>query len=312
MSSLHCDVMRAAVIFAALFAGACCSSLPRLAPKRLSFPAVTAAPYESIVETTGQLHDSKRDRNVPLHTYSPAGAGAPFPVVIFSHGIGEDRDSYAYLGRALAHAGFYAIHLTHAGTDKAMLKHGYRALYRATKQKENWINRALDVTFVLDQFASDPHLDMKRVAVVGHSAGAFTAFAVAGMRAPDGGTLRDPRVKVIVPMSMPRIEGTYDAIDIPVLNLTGTCDTSLLYRTFPRHRRIPFESSHGPNHYLVTLQGVNHNMFSAPEDPHHPVIAAMTTAFLRAWIYGDAAARAWFDDPGRGTALGTQLSVERK
>jgi len=57
---------------------------------------------------------------------------------------------------------------------------------------------------------------------------------------------------------------------------------------------------------------VNHNMFSAPADPHHPVIAAITIAFLRAWIYGDTAARAWFDDPGRGTALGTQLSVERK
>lgn len=295
----------------ALFAGACCSSLPRLAPKRVSFPELRA-PYESVIETTGQLVDRKRNRAVPLHTYSPAGAHGALPVVIFSHGIGEDRDSYAYLGRALARAGFYTIHLTHAGTDKAMLKRGYRALYRATKQKENWINRALDVTFVLDQFAGDATLDLERVAVVGHSAGAFTAFAAAGMRAPDGGSLRDPRVKAIVPMSMPRIAGNYDAVDIPVLNLTGTCDTSLIYRTFPRHRRIPFESSRGPNQYLITMQGVNHDMFSAAEDPHHAVIAAITAAFLRAWLERDAAARAWFDDPGCGDALGTKLCIERK
>ncbi len=231
--------------------------------------------------------------------------------MIFSHGIGEDRDSYAYLGRALARAGFYAIHLTHAGTDRAMLKRGYRALYRATKEKQNWINRALDVSFVLDSFAGDPALDMTRVAVVGHSAGAFTAFAVAGMRAPDGGSLRDPRVRVIVTgvtvwcrHRWCNDAGSYKAIDIPVLNLTGTCDTSLIYRTFPRHRRIPFESSRGQ--YLVTLQGVNHNMFSAAEDPHHAQIAAITVAFLRAWMENDAAARAWFDEPGRGDGLAVE------
>ncbi|HJQ36360.1 MAG TPA: alpha/beta fold hydrolase [Thermoanaerobaculia bacterium] len=296
--------MRLAALFVALFTAGCCTSLPRLPSKRVAFPA-PHAPF-GVIETTGQLVDAKRERAVPIHSYSPSGSPGPFPVVLFSHGIGEDRDSYAYLGRALARAGFYTIHLTHAGTDKATLQRGYRALYRATKEKENWINRALDVSFVLDQFEGDPALDLTRVAVVGHSAGAFTAFAVAGMRAPDGGTLRDPRVKVIVPMSMVRIAGNYDAIDIPVLNLTGTCDTSLIYRTFPRHRRIPFESSRGPHQYLVTLQGVNHNMFSAAEDPHHARIAAITVAFLRAWMENDAAARAWFDEAGRGDGLAVE------
>jgi len=303
--------MRLAALVGALLSAACCSSLPRLPPKHAPFPAARA-PYESIIETTGHFFDEKRNRDVPVHTYSPAGGRGPFPVVVFSHGIGEDRDSYAYLGRALAHAGFYAIHLTHAGTDKATLKRGYRALYRATKEKENWINRALDVTFVLDQLAPDDTLDLKRVAVVGHSAGAFTAFALAGARAPDGGTLRDPRVKVIVPMSMPRIPIRYDSIEVPALNLTGTCDTSLIYRTFPRHRRIPFDSTRAPHQYLVTLEGVNHDMFSAAADPHHALIASVTIAFLRAWLEDDAVARAWFDDPGRGAALGTRLSVERK
>ena len=294
--------MRVAVAFAALLAGACCSSLPRLAPKRLAFPAPRAR-FDSIIETAGQFNDAKRGgRAVPIHTYAPQGAPGRLPVVIVSHGIGEDRDSYAYLGRALAKAGFYVVHVTHAGTDRAVLERGYRALYRATKQKENWINRPLDVSFVLDRLANDANLDMEHVAVVGHSAGAFTAFAAAG----------DPRVKVIVPISMPRIPGSFAVIDIPVLHLTGTCDTSLIYRTFPRHRRIPFEQSNNPRQVLVTLRGVNHDMFSAKHDPHHDAIAAITIAFLRAWMQDDAQARAWFEEPGRGEALGVPLSVERK
>jgi len=290
--------MRVAVALAALLAGACCSSLPRLVPKRIAFPAPRAR-FDSIIETAGQFNDARRGgRAVPIHTYAPQGAPGRLPVVIVSHGIGEDRDSYAYLGRALARAGFYVVHVTHAGTDRA--------------KKENWINRPLDVSFVLDRLANDANLDTDHVAVVGHSAGAFTAFAAAGMRGDEGQSLRDPRVKVIVPISMPRIPGSYDAIDIPVLHLTGTCDTSLIYRTFPRHRRIPFEQSNNPRQVLVTLRGVNHDTFSAKQDPHHGAIAAITIAFLRAWMQDDAEARAWFEEPGRGEALDVQLSVERK
>jgi pimeloyl-ACP methyl ester carboxylesterase len=170
---------------------------------------------------------------------------------------------------------------------------------------------------VLDQLALRSDADMERVAVAGHSAGAFTAFALAGMQMTDGTTLRDPRVKAIVPMSMPLMPGVvppggYDAIAIPILNVTGTCDTSLVYRTFPRHRRIPFESSRAPRQYLVTFERLTHDSFSAPKDPHHDAIAALTIAFLRATL-GDAVdARAWFDEPGRGETLGTPVSVERK
>lgn len=252
------------------------------------------------------------------------GAGDParatrLPIVIVSHGIGEDRDSYEYLGRALASAGFLAVHITHAGTDRAMLEKGYLHLYRAVKDPMNWVNRVLDVSFVLDQLARDPRADIDRVAVAGHSAGAFTAFAVAGLRAGDEGkgTLRDERVKVIVPISMPRMDGVvspdgYSAVDVPTLNITGTCDASLIYRTFPRHRRIPFESTTASRQYLVTIRDVNHDTFSAPSDRHHGLIATLVVDFLRAFLLGDAAAREWFDDGGLVKTDGTEMTVERK
>ena len=231
---------------------------------------------------------------VPVTIYEPAQSSG---VVLVSHGIGEDRDSYQWLGERLAASGFTAVHLTHRGTDREVLELGYRHLYRATKEKENWIRRPREVSAVLDALGVD------RAAVVGHSAGAFTAFAAAGLRSPDGLSLADPRVKVIVPMSMPKIPGLdYSAVNVPVLNVTGTCDTSLIYLTFPRHRRLPFQAR--PGQHLLTLRGVNHNTFSASAgDPHQDEIATAVIAFLRAFLLGDAEALRWFEDPGSTPAL---------
>ena len=310
-----------AALAAAIVASACCNSLDSLVDKRYR---VAAAPSSysppagaySVDETTESWHDAKRDRDVPVRIYTPHGASGPLPLVVFSHGIGEDRDSYAWLGRALASHGYVSVHVTHAGTDSAMLKSGYWNLYKATKKKENWVNRPLDVRFVLDQLASRRDLDMNRVAAAGHSAGAFTALALAGMRpAESRGELTDPRVKVAVAMSMPKLgaampDSGYDFITVPVLHMTGTCDGSLIYRTKPRDRRIPFLATHATNEYLVTFTGVNHDVFSNVADAHHSEIADVTIAFLDAWLRNDNAAREWLDRGGLASREG--VAVERK
>lgn len=306
--------MRPLAALLTLFAGACCSSLPRVPAKRVALPPLRAA-HDDVRALREEWRDARRERDVPVAIYRPAAAGARLPVVVFSHGIGENRDSYAWLGRELARHGFLAVHVTHAGTDRAVLERGYRHLYRAVKQKENWVNRVMDVPFVLDQVARRSDADMDRVAVAGHSAGAFTAFAVAGLGLVDGNATRDPRVKAIVAMSMPRMDGVvapggYD-VAAPVLNLTGTCDISPIYRTWPRHRRIPFDAARAPRQYLVTLEKATHVSFVV-EDRHRDAVAAIMVAFLRAWLLEDAASRAWFDDPGLADAFGSRVFVERK
>lgn len=295
----------------ALLASACCRSLDSLVDPHLLVPRSARtydhpASHEVTIERY-DWHDAARDRDVPVTIYVPRGEGR-WPVAVFSHGIGEDRDSYAYLGRALAERGYLAVHVTHAGTDKAMLKKGYRFLYRATKDKQNWVNRPRDVSFVLDQLRARKDVDLSRVAAVGHSAGAFTVLALAGMRMTDG-TLQDDRVKAGVAISMPKMEGVvppggYDGIAIPVLHMTGTCDTSLIYRTFPRDRRVPFEQTHAAHQYLVTLEHVSHDTFSNADDPHHAEIAQLVVAFLDAQLLGKDDARRWFDEGG--------VRVERK
>ncbi|HSP16953.1 MAG TPA: alpha/beta hydrolase [Thermoanaerobaculia bacterium] len=298
-------------LFAGFLTSACCASLPNLPQKRtIVLPAPSGS--HRVQESSAVWRDESRSRDVPVRIYAPADV-APAPVVIFSHGIGEDRDSYAYLGRALAANGFMAVHVTHAGTDKAVLRQGYWKLYRATKKPENWRSRPLDITFVLDKLSERHDVDMTRVAVAGHSAGAFTAFALAGARAPNGEMLLDRRVRVIVPMSAPRFEGiSYEEIAVPALNITGTCDSSIIYRTRQRHRRIPFEQTGSPHQYLVTIEGVNHDVFSNATDPHHAVIVRLTISFLRAWLLDDGEALAWFDDAGTAEVENDRLTVERR
>ncbi len=299
-------------LFSGLFASACCTSLPSPAMKQSEqLPAIVAS--HSVDESAAVWRDERRSRDVPVRIYEPAAASGRLPVVIFSHGIGEDRDSYAYIGRALASNGFIAVHVTHAGTDKAVLKQGYWKLYRATKKPENWRSRPLDVSFVIDQLGTRPDVDMSRIAVAGHSAGAFTALALAGARGSNGESFRDDRVRVIVAMSMPKIEGlSYDDIHIPVLNITGTCDSSLIYRTRPRDRRVPFEQTHATRQYLVTIDRVNHNTFSNATDPQHDVIVRLILDFLRAWLLDDHASRAWFEQPGSAVVDQERLVLEKK
>jgi dienelactone hydrolase len=308
--------MRVVALVAALITSACCTSLPGVRGTKRQPPPESTARFE--VETESLVwNDTVRNREVPAKIYSPAGARRPLPLVIFSHGIGEDRESYEYLGRALARAGFVAVHVTHAGTDRATLERGYRHLYRATKNKDNWRARALDVTHAIDRMVQRPDIDAQRIAVVGHSAGAWAAFTAAGMVTNQREWLGDARVKAIVPMSMPRMDGIvprdgYNRISIPVLNITGTCDTSLVYRTFPKHRRAPFEWTTAKQQYLVTIERLNHDHFSALQDRRHSALERLTVGFLRAFLLDDAAARAWFDETGLGEVDGERLTVEKK
>jgi predicted dienelactone hydrolase len=272
---------------------------------------------QSGVETrTFDLHDEKRNRDVPIRIYAPRDGGA-HPVVFFSHGIGESRDSYVYLGEYWAAHGYVAIHVTHHGSDADFLKkHGIIALHRAVREREPWLHRPLDVSFVLDELEkrSGPlaslssRVDLSRVAVAGHSAGAYTALVLVGAIVKNEESFVDPRVKAAIEISMPKLEpiflaGAYDRIRVPVLHLTGTRDSSLLYRTSAKDRRDAFERTRASDQWLVTVTGANHNTFSNAdrsdrvcEQGMHRIIQLTTTRFLDAYLRGDAAARKSLQD----------------
>jgi predicted dienelactone hydrolase len=276
-----------------------------------------------------------------VKVYSPAQGGGPFPVIIFSHGLGGSREGYAYLGRHWASHGYVSVHLQHLGSDKSVWEKSWNrllALRQAARRPENALNRPRDVSFALDQLellnqregAFKGRLDLGRVGMAGHSFGAHTTLAAAGqmLGRPEVReiSLADPRIKAAIPMSAPvprktDLNRAYASIAIPCLHMTGTRDDSPIGETRAKERRLPFDHIDGADQYLVTFQDGDHMIFSdhqrpwgrARDDTHfHELIILASTAFWEAYLKGEAPARSWLAGGGLGQALGGKAILEMK
>ncbi len=300
-------------------------------------PAASAGPYR-VSEWTGDWRDDSRARTIPVRIYYPDGPG-PFPVIVFSHGLGGSRDGYRYLGECWASRGYVSVHIQHPGSDEALIhsRRPFRALIAAAKDPKNALDRPKDVSFALDTLARldsqggfplRGKLDMARVGVGGHSFGAYTALAASGRILGNArvGTLdlRDPRIKACVALSAPS-KGesdcpSYASFAVPCLHMTGTKDMSPIGGTTPAQRRAPYDCIHGPDQYLVTFAGGDHMVFSGrlrrtpePTDARFQrLVCEATTAFWDAYLKGDPAAKAWLSGQGFKGELGAFGTFEEK
>jgi len=286
-------------------------------------------------------HDTKRDRDVPVKIYSPVTTNVAHPVILYSHGLGGDREGYQYLGEYWAARGYISVHLQHQGSDDAVWRdvpvwRRKRAMQRSAADADNAVNRPLDVTFVLDELErlnrDSPvwrnRLDLDRVGLAGHSFGAFTTLASAGLVLRAGTraetTFGDPRIKAAIPMSAPvtgdkrRFDLTYGAIKIPCLHMTGTKDSSPIGETSAEQRRIPFDHSNHSDRYLITFNGGDHMIFSgragarsASDETFQRLIQQSSTAFWDAYLRQDRKAKAWLTNDFR-EVLGDDGEFEMK
>lgn len=298
-------------------------------------------PHEvAIIRSTWQ--DDTRRRQVPVKIFYPAQGAGPFPLVIFSHGLGGSREGYQYLGSHWASHGYVSVHLQHLGSDRAVWENSWLklpALWRAAGKLENSLNRPLDVTFALDQLeilnqSESPfkgRLDLTRVGAAGHSFGAFTTLAAAGQVFKGQGgrerSLADPRLKAAIPMSAPVprrrefLAQAYAKITIPCLHMTGTRDDSPIGGTSAADRRLPFDHMNGSDQYLVIFQDGDHMIFSGhqrrwsrdiKDARFHHLIRLGTTVFWEAYLKGDATAKDWLTSGGLARALEGDASLEVK
>ncbi|MEP0843579.1 MAG: hypothetical protein HRF43_12825, partial [Phycisphaerae bacterium] len=113
----------------------------------------TPGPH-AVAEALFDWRDQARDRDVPVKVYYPQAGGGPFPVIVFSHGLGGSRETYSYLGRHWAGHGYVCVHVQHVGSDESVWKGQTRpmeAMKRALLDPRNTLNRPPDVRFVLDR-----------------------------------------------------------------------------------------------------------------------------------------------------------------
>src|SRR5947209_8130565 len=137
--------------------------------------------------------DEARQRTIAAKIYAPVWRGLssppPFPVIVFSHGLGNSKEGYSYLGEHWASHGYVSIHPDHPGADVEVTRHGLWHLYLAGFDRAFWTTLPEDDHFVIDQVvrgnlpeALRGHVDTTRIGVAGHSIGAYAALAIGGMQ----------------------------------------------------------------------------------------------------------------------------------
>jgi predicted dienelactone hydrolase len=134
------------------------------------------------------LHDTSKTlaRTLNLDLYLPQTASTSLPIIVVSNGLGARRDRFDYLGKYLASHGFAVIIPDHPGSDRQRQEDFYRGLYPENFAATEFIDRPLDISFILDTLQQEPalglhdRLDFDNVGIFGYSFGGATALTLAG------------------------------------------------------------------------------------------------------------------------------------
>ncbi len=142
---------------------------------------------QSISIETNVLYDRSRDRYIPLDIYTAKKTHGP--LVIMSHGFASDRRFLRYLARHLASYGMTVVSVEHPGSDiHALIKTATGIKFSQILPSAEFIDRPQDISFVLNQLTlinkSNPQFkgkfNTKKVSIIGHSFGGYTALALGG------------------------------------------------------------------------------------------------------------------------------------
>jgi hypothetical protein len=228
----------------------------------------------------GLLADLSRNRRIRYRVRYPKGfVDAAAVVLLCQGGLGAEdgHTEFAHVATAYARLGFLAVNVGHLPSAGEMQRR---------------YDRPLDVSFVIDalvrvaaaargtpwdseealplpaDFARVP--DVEHIGVLGHSYGAFSAHAVAGVElGPTMGirNFRDPRVDAIVGIA-PQGKDRYGLFDKGPDNnswkdVTIPCYLLLGERDLPEWRRQPFDRYPAGGDKLLTIG----------KDQTHPSIA---------------------------------------
>jgi predicted dienelactone hydrolase len=254
-------------------------------------------------EQTRTLTDEKRQRSFDYDLYFPQSTGSsnlksPFPLIVISHGVAEDKETFAYLAQHLTSYGFAVAILEHPGSDAKKIQQYISGLGESPKAEE-LINRPLDVKFLLDNLESDAGLQTKinfqQIGAVGHSYGGYTTLTLAGAtidfeqvrkvcnpnkllnpssflqcRADELldknnlPNIQDPRIKAVIalnPLSSVILgQKGLSKIQVPVMMVGGSQD--IITPTVPEQIR-PYTWLKTPNKYLTIIENGTH--FSVSE-----------------------------------------------
>ncbi len=280
-----------------------------------------------IMIARGEWFDVNRNnRKIAYKTYCPAdGIGAPYPVIIWSHGLGGSREGAGFISRFIASHGYIVVHIQHLGTDSTLWEgkagHPWDVIRATHIPRHATLQRLKDVPFVLSQLKTlpiAPMMDMSKIGMSGHSFGAMTTQVMAGQRRGYGRrqySLHESRFKAGIVYSpvpfrkkkqhSPR--DFYGGIKIPLLMMTGTDDASPVENFGYQERVEVFTHSGGHDQHLLVLEGGDHMVYNGSRgqldanpkrDLHEQIIKILSLAFWEAYLKDHQDAKNWMTGDG--------------
>lgn len=261
------------------------------------------------------FRDHQQGREVPLTILYPLGrvpAGG-FPAVVVSPGLGARAHATRYLERHLASHGYIVLCPTHQGSD-------WLAVFRRTPfgafSRRELLTRISEVSLAVQLLQNGrlpDHIcrraDRDRLALVGHSFGALTVQAVAGVPVLDPAgqqlPLGDPRFRAFVCMSpygdsfpAQRLGMTaegYARIDRPILFMSGDRDDLWTVGRGPNTHLGPYRWVSSAHRYHLLISDTKHSDFSEVlgriKKRTATMVNSTTVAFLDAYCGEDPEAR---------------------
>lgn len=133
-----------------------------------------------------QITGNKQSRSFPVDVYLPR-ITRNTPAIVISHGVGSDRTTFKYLATHLASHGFAVFVPEHPGSNANQIQALIRGLTNEVAEPTEFIDRPLDIKYLLDYFSNLSRTDSRlkfvnfqKVGILGQSFGGYTVLALAG------------------------------------------------------------------------------------------------------------------------------------
>jgi len=291
------------------------------------------------------LRDATRKKDLPYKVYYPK-TGGPYPLILFSHGFGGNKDAFGPIGKHWASHGYVVIHPTHsdglnrrkadakeAGEQKSATPPRFGGLLGGLNDPVKIGERVADLVLILDQLHHLPKavpglkdkIDAKSIGVAGHSFGAYTTMLIGGVTVDLGQdkskSFLDKRVKCILPISA---QGTgqqgltkksWDTLKRPMMTITGTRDRGAGGQDV-EWKKEPYKYSPKGDKYLVVIDGANHFSFGGSvgrlgRDVTESV-KLCSTHFWEAYLKDSEVSKKYLQSEKFVKDAGGKFTVERK
>jgi predicted dienelactone hydrolase len=236
------------------------------------------------------------------HAGEPLTGCEPFPLVVFSHGLGGCGIQSIFFTETLARQGYVVVAPDHRDASLCSID-GRRPAASSVVQppplfdptvwnSASYVDRRNDIERILDAMLGEGAwggvIARDKVGIVGHSMGGYVALGMVG----GWKEWKDPRLRAALlfsPYSLPlSIRGGLRAIDVPVMYQGGDLDIGIT--TFLEGPQGAYAQSNAPK-YFAKLRGGHHFTWTNLQCADLPSVAACIQARPEArWInaYGIA------------------------